>query len=117
MYGLVRIIGTRKAVHSVDGGILPPEPVTQDVSMPSGDAGNAQSGDVGNAEEAPAVGEDCTVMNISPFLIHFLEPLSTLNMIYQLYINDPGDYDFVDEEEDVAGLQAMANFLHDIRDI
>ncbi|KAL4062914.1 hypothetical protein J3A83DRAFT_4107817, partial [Scleroderma citrinum] len=39
------------------------------------------------------------------------------NHMYELYIQDPGDGDMVDNEEDVARLQEMADFLYDITDL
>jgi hypothetical protein len=36
--------------------------------------------------------------------------------LFSLYINDPGNADMVDNEEDMAGLEAMAKFLYDIAD-
>ncbi|KAG6372115.1 hypothetical protein JVT61DRAFT_8829 [Boletus reticuloceps] len=39
-----------------------------------------------------------------------------LSDLFKLYINDPGDADMVDNEDETAGLQAMADFLYDIVD-
>lgn len=36
--------------------------------------------------------------------------------MYELYINDPEDGDMLDDKEDIARLQAMADFISDITD-
>jgi len=49
-------------------------------------------------------------------LIYFLELSSTFDDIYDLYINDPGDHNLVNDEEDAVDIQSIADFLHDIID-
>ncbi|KAI6130600.1 hypothetical protein EV401DRAFT_2066179 [Pisolithus croceorrhizus] len=96
-YGLVRRgVGTRLQVfgYSNDGAEIP-DPASSD------DSGAMTSGDV---RETPAVEEPPP------------EEISTFDEIYTLYINDPGDHDLVDDEDDVAGIQSMADFLQDIVD-
>ncbi|KAI6111739.1 hypothetical protein EV401DRAFT_1890739, partial [Pisolithus croceorrhizus] len=73
-----------------------PDPVSSD------DSGAMTSGDV---RETPAVEEPPP------------EEISTFDEIYMLYINDPGDHDLMDDEDDVAGIQSMADFLQDISPI
>jgi len=36
--------------------------------------------------------------------------------MFDMYVNNPGDDGIIDDEEDAHGLQAMADFLHDITD-
>ena len=46
--------------------------------------------------------------------MHFLESSTNFDEIYCLYINDLGDHDLLDDDEDAAELESMADFLHDI---
>lgn len=50
------------------------------------------------------------------YFISFLGPSQTFDELYSLYINDSGDDRLVDDDENTACIQSMADFLQDIED-
>jgi len=106
-YGLVQMcIGTSRHVYYSNGeGLLPLDPDSQN------EDGDARSMPADFQEERVA-GEFHIFYAFC--LMYFLEPSTNFDEVYRLYINDLGDHDLLDDEEDVAGLESMADFLHNI---
>ena len=107
----------RDEYYSNGEGLLPPEPVSpQTPPLYNSPCIQDEDSDVRSTpadyQEEHSAGE---FHHFYVFcLMHFLESSTNFNEIYCLYINDLGDHDLLDDDEDAAELESMADLLHDI---